>query len=79
MASVKMTTALKPGVRRNPHRACLFLYQRHVAELPVRGRARIFGCHAAIDVVLRFALDVIADVVVEILKAAASRHLSTRT
>jgi len=44
----------------------------------MRRRARIFGHHAAIDVVLGFALDVIADVVVEILQAAACRHLSTR-
>jgi hypothetical protein len=64
---------------RHPDGACVLFDPCDAAEGFERLGARIRRRHAASDVVLGLAFDVIADVVVEILQAAASGHLSTRT
>ena len=46
----------------------LFLDARHVAELAHSRIPRFFGRHAAVDVVLRLPLDMVANVLVEIVE-----------
>ena len=53
-----------------PHRAGLLLDQPDVAELAQRGRPGVGWRHPALNVLLRLAFQVLADVLVEIRKRA---------
>ena len=64
---------------RNPHRARALLDERDVAECAERRGPRVVRRHPAVDVVLGFALEVIADVVVEIVEVTAALHAGRST
>src|SRR6202171_3513246 len=57
-----------------PRLTRLFLYPRHIAELPQSRIARFLRRHPALDVVLRLALDMIANVLVELLQYPIATH-----
>jgi hypothetical protein len=61
-----------------PDRAGVFHRHRDVAEGAQRGGARCLRRHAPIDVVLRFALEMILDVVVEAVERMARGHAGLR-
>src|SRR5439155_558747 len=72
--------AVTPGTRPadplpSPDRLRILLHEGDIAELQQGLTARLFWRHSAIEVVARFALDVVADVVLERLQyPSAARH-----
>src|SRR5580693_8914563 len=55
-----------------PHLARFFFHPRHITEFADSCIAGFFRRHAALDVVLRFSLDVLANFIVELLQHALS-------
>ena len=59
---------------RRPHGARVLLHHRDAAELPTGRVPRVCQRHPTLDVLLGLAVDVVADVLVEVFEAPPSLH-----
>jgi hypothetical protein len=73
-----VTGVLMKRLDREPYLAHVFLHTRDVPELPQRRRAGLRFRHAPSDVVPRFGVDVVADLLTKLIEVGAagvfSRH-----